>query len=61
MNNDIPMFEVAGRTIAVANASLELKARAQYVTLRSNNEGGFAEGIEALLAGQSTRTSSLFE
>jgi Cof subfamily protein (haloacid dehalogenase superfamily) len=61
MNNDIPMFEVAGRTIAVANASPELKARAQYVTLRSNNEGGFAEGIEALLVGQSTRTSSLFE
>jgi hypothetical protein len=29
--------------------------------LRSNNEGGFAEGIEALLVGQSTRTSSLFE
>jgi Cof subfamily protein (haloacid dehalogenase superfamily) len=61
MNNDIPMFEVAGRTIAVANASPELKARAQDVMLRSNNEGGFAEAVEALLAAQSTRTSSLSE
>ena len=61
MNNDIPMFEVAGRTVAVANASPELKARAQDVTLRSSNENGFAEAVESLLVGQSMRACSLSE
>ena len=61
MNNDIPMFEVAGRTVAVANASPELKARAQDVTLRSNNENGFAEAVESLLVGQSMQACSLSE
>jgi hypothetical protein len=46
--NDITMFEVAGLSVAVSNASDNLKNKVDYVTL-SNNEDGVAIFLETLL------------
>ena len=46
--NDIPMLEVAGMGVAMGNASGEVKAAADMVTL-SNNEDGIAAALEILL------------
>lgn len=45
MANDLPMFEVAGLSIAMGNAADEVKARAHFETL-SNAEDGVAAAIE---------------
>lgn len=46
--NDISMFEEAGISVAVANASDDIKNKADYVTL-SNDEDGVAIFLEKLI------------
>jgi Cof subfamily protein (haloacid dehalogenase superfamily) len=48
MENDVPMFRKAGFSIAMGNASAEVKAAAKAVTL-TNDEDGFAAAIEGLI------------
>ncbi|MBI4550861.1 MAG: HAD hydrolase family protein, partial [Candidatus Latescibacteria bacterium] len=43
--NDLDMFATAGLSVAMGNATPEVKARARYVTA-SNNEDGVAAVIE---------------
>ena len=45
MSNDLLMFDVAGVSIAMGNASNEVKGRATYVTT-SNADEGFAHAID---------------
>ncbi|QNT77478.1 Cof-type HAD-IIB family hydrolase [Entomobacter blattae] len=45
MDNDIPMFQEAGFSIAMGNASAHVKAEADFVT-GSNEEEGWAEAIK---------------
>ena len=42
------MFEVAGLSVAVANASEDIKNKVDYITL-SNDEDGVALFLESLL------------
>lgn len=46
--NDISMFEAAGLSVAVANASDDIKSKADYITL-SNDEDGVAVFLETLI------------
>lgn len=46
--NDLPMFEQAGLTVAVANAHEVLKENAMYVT-DTNDQAGVGKAIEALI------------
>lgn len=46
--NDISMFEVAGLSIAVANASDDIKCKVDHITL-SNDEEGVAIFLETLI------------
>jgi Cof subfamily protein (haloacid dehalogenase superfamily) len=48
MQNDLPMFAKSGLSIAMGNASDDVKARATYVTA-SNEDEGFAKAIEIVL------------
>lgn len=50
MGNDVEMFHRAGFTIAMANATPEVKALAQATTL-SNDEDGFAAAINRYILG----------
>jgi hydroxymethylpyrimidine pyrophosphatase-like HAD family hydrolase len=45
MENDLAMFRKAGMSIAMGNASEEVKRQATHVT-KSNAEDGFAAAIE---------------
>jgi hydroxymethylpyrimidine pyrophosphatase-like HAD family hydrolase len=45
MPNDVMMFEKSGLSIAMGNASPEVQAQANFVTL-SNEEDGFANAME---------------
>ena len=45
MENDVPMFRQSGVSIAMGNATPEVKARAMFVTA-SNEEEGFAKAME---------------
>jgi Cof subfamily protein (haloacid dehalogenase superfamily) len=45
MENDLAMFRTAGRSIAMGNASDEVKQQATHVT-QSNAEDGFAAAVE---------------
>ena len=45
--NDIPMFEITPNSVAMGNASAEIKSKANYVTL-SNNENGVAKVLNSL-------------
>ncbi len=47
--NDIPMLETAHIGVAMKNAKDEVKACADYITQRTNNEAGIAEVIEKFL------------
>lgn len=47
--NDLPALELAGVAIAVANATDEVKARADMVTERGGGHGAIREVIEAIL------------
>lgn len=44
--NDVAMLEAAGTSVAVANAHLQVKDVADYVTEATNNEGAVGEAIE---------------
>lgn len=44
--NDVAMIEAAGIGVAVANAHLQVKEVADFVTTATNNEGAVAEAIE---------------
>jgi Cof subfamily protein (haloacid dehalogenase superfamily) len=50
MENDLAMFAKAGLSIAMGNASAEVKRRATRVTA-SNEEDGFAQAIERYILG----------
>lgn len=45
MPNDVMMFEKSGLSIAMGNASPEVQAQANFVTL-SNEEDGFAYAMD---------------
>ncbi|CCD99613.1 Cof-type HAD-IIB family hydrolase [Bradyrhizobium sp. STM 3809] len=49
MHNDVAMFEVSGLSIAMGNASDEVKSKARRVTT-SNQDEGFANAMEMILA-----------
>ena len=51
MQNDLPMFEASGLSIAMGNATDEVKKRATQVTA-SNEEEGFAGAVEMILRTQ---------
>ena len=46
--NDISMFKTAGLSVAVANASDDIKSKVDYITL-SNDEDGVAIFLETLI------------
>ncbi len=48
MANDLPMFDVAGLSIAMGNASVEVQARATAVT-GANDADGWAQAIDRLI------------
>ncbi len=48
MQNDLPMFARAGFSIAMGNASEDVKARAGRVTA-SNEQDGFAKAVATIL------------
>lgn len=50
--NDLPAFEVAGVSFAVANAVDEVRERADFITSRSGGRGAVREAIETILKGQ---------
>ncbi len=58
MPNDVLMFEKSGLSIAMGNASPEVKRKAQFVTA-SNEEEGFARAVETYIlgAGESTEVA----
>lgn len=47
--NDVPMFEVAEFSVAMANASDDIKAGVTYSTEKNNKESGVAEFINKFL------------
>lgn len=51
MPSDVPMFQACGMSIAMGNASDEVKAKARVVT-RSNTEEGFALAMQSLVLAQ---------
>jgi Cof subfamily protein (haloacid dehalogenase superfamily) len=53
MDNDVPMFEVAGFSIAMGQAPERVKAAAQAVTA-SNTEDGFAAAVHRLILPRAT-------
>lgn len=50
-SNDVPMLRTAGLGVAVANASAEAKAAADYVCALDNTAGGVAEALEKFVLG----------
>jgi hydroxymethylpyrimidine pyrophosphatase-like HAD family hydrolase len=50
MGNDVEMFRRAGFAIAMGNATPEVKALAQAITL-SNDEDGFAAAVDRYVLG----------
>ena len=48
MSNDVPMFKTSGVSVAMGNATPEVKAHASHVT-GSNEQDGFAEAIDMIL------------
>ncbi|MES2032138.1 MAG: HAD family hydrolase [Pseudomonadota bacterium] len=48
MRNDLPMFKVSGMSVAMGNASDDVKSQATDVTT-SNEEEGFAGAVELIL------------
>lgn len=47
--NDVPMFEVSEISVAMANASEDIKDKTTYATTKNNKEGGVAEFINKFL------------
>jgi Cof subfamily protein (haloacid dehalogenase superfamily) len=54
MQNDLPMFARSGLSIAMGNASNDVKQHAAYVTA-SNEDEGFAKAIEMVLKENAAR------
>jgi Cof subfamily protein (haloacid dehalogenase superfamily) len=54
MGNDVPMFRVAGFSIAMGNASDAVKREARAATL-TNDEDGFADAVERLILPRADR------
>ncbi|MBR2337740.1 MAG: HAD family phosphatase [Clostridia bacterium] len=50
--NDVAMFKEAGIGACMVNAREEVRAQADYVTERNNDEGGVAEVIKRFLTGE---------
>ena len=50
MENDLAMFKASGLSIAMGNATDDVKSQATHVT-RSNEKEGFARAVELILAG----------
>jgi hydroxymethylpyrimidine pyrophosphatase-like HAD family hydrolase len=48
MQNDLAMFRVSGTSIAMGNATDNVKDQATHVTA-SNEQDGFAEAMEMIL------------
>ena len=48
MQNDLPMFKVSGLSVAMGNATDDVKAKATDTTA-SNEEDGFAGAVELIL------------
>jgi Cof subfamily protein (haloacid dehalogenase superfamily) len=48
MHNDLPMFATSGLSIAMGNATDDVKKQATYATA-SNDDGGFAGAIDIIL------------
>lgn len=46
--NDIPMFQIAGKSVCMSNGNEEAKKMADWITSDSNDEAGFAEAIDWL-------------
>jgi len=57
MPNDVLMFKKSGMSIAMGNASKEVQAEANFVTL-SNEEEGFAHAIEQFVLNQASVSAS---
>lgn len=57
--NDLPAFAIAGVRLAVANAVVEVKQRADAVTLASGGAGAVREVCAALLKARGLQTQSL--
>ncbi|MFC1693547.1 KdsC family phosphatase [Candidatus Latescibacterota bacterium] len=47
--NDLPAFALAGVSVAVANASEEVRKRADFVTVREGGKGAVREAVEMIL------------
>ena len=47
--NDIPMIAAAGLGVAMKNATDDIKAHADYITQRDNNQGGVGEVIRKFM------------
>jgi hydroxymethylpyrimidine pyrophosphatase-like HAD family hydrolase len=54
MGNDLAMFAKAGLSIAMGNASEEVKRRATHVTA-SNAEDGFAQAVARYILDSASR------
>ncbi|MBU6469219.1 MAG: 3-deoxy-manno-octulosonate-8-phosphatase KdsC [Gammaproteobacteria bacterium] len=52
---DLPLFEVAGLAVAVADAQPEVRARAHHVTRARGGEGAVREVCDLLLAARNTQ------
>jgi Cof subfamily protein (haloacid dehalogenase superfamily) len=57
-SNDIAMFELSGLSIAMGNASPEVRQAADFVT-DSNREEGFANAIKCFILGRDRSTALL--
>jgi hypothetical protein len=57
MPNDVMMFEKSGLSIAMGNASPEVQAQANFVTL-SNEEDGFAYAMDKFVLPTVTSVST---
>jgi len=55
MENDLAMFRTSGLSIAMGNATDEVKKLATHITT-SNEEEGFAGAIEIILKGNEEPT-----
>lgn len=47
--NDVPMFEAAEISVAMANASIDIQSKATHTVTKTNKEGGVAEFVELFL------------
>jgi Cof subfamily protein (haloacid dehalogenase superfamily) len=57
MQNDLAMFKVSGMSIAMGNATDDVRRQASHVT-GSNDEEGFAGAVEIILKDRTPRPSS---